>query len=89
MPPSAAPSRANSPSAFNNTGSISSNPVASSSRVVAGVDEVADSLRIAIALAVSGSALHTSLVSARDLHLLSIARKVKAATNVSRVESLS
>jgi hypothetical protein len=53
---------------------------------VTGVDEVADSLRVALALAVNGSALHTSLVAALDLHLLSIARKGKAAASVSRVE---
>ena len=87
MPPFAAPSRASSPSVVINAGSVSFNPVASSSRVVAGVDEVADSLRVAFALAVNGSALHTSRVAALDLHLLSIARKGKAAASVSRVEA--
>ena len=81
MPPPAALSRANSPGA-----SVSLRPVASSSHVVAGVDEVEDSLRGALALAVDGSALHTSLVAALDLHLLSIARKGKAAASVLRVE---
>jgi hypothetical protein len=54
---------------------------------VAGVDEGVDSLRVSLALAVNGSALHTSLVTAFDLHLLSIARKGKVAASVSRVEA--
>ena len=61
--------------------------MASSSCVVAGVDEVADSLCVALALAVIGSALHTSLVAALGLHFLSIARNGKAAAGVSRVEA--
>ncbi len=77
MSPPAASSRANSPSASNNSESVSLKPVVSSSRDVAGIDEVADSLRVALALAVNGSALHTSFVAALDLHLLSIARKSK------------
>jgi len=86
MPPPAAFSRANSPSASNNAESVSLKPVASSSHAVGGLDEVEDSLRAALALAVRGSALHTSLVAALDLHLMSISRKGKATASVLRVE---
>jgi hypothetical protein len=86
VPPPAASSRANSPSASNNAESVSLKPVASSSHVVGGLDEVANSLRAALALAVKGSALHTSLVAALDLHLFSIARKGEATAIVLRVE---
>ena len=84
MPPTVAPSRANSPSA-SNAESASLKSVASSSHDVGGLDEVADSLRDAIALVVKGSALHTSLVAALYLHLLSIARKGKTTASVLRV----
>jgi hypothetical protein len=53
---------------------------------VGGLDEVVDSLRAALAFAVKVSALHTSVVAALDLHLLSIARKGKATASVLRVE---
>ncbi len=86
MPPPGAPSRANSPNASNNAESVSIKPVAAYSHAVGGLDEVTDSLRAALALAVRGSALHTSLVAALDLHLLSIARNGKAAASVLRVE---
>jgi hypothetical protein len=60
--------------------------VASSSHDVVGVEVVADSLRAALALAVGGSSLHTSLTTTLNLHLLSIVKKGKAAVSVSRVE---
>ena len=60
--------------------------MASSLRVVAVIDEVEDTLRVALALAVFGSALHSSLVAALDLYLMSIARKGKAAASVSCAE---
>ncbi len=62
IPPPVAPSRANSPSAINTAGSSSYNRIAPSSRDVADVDELADFLRVALALAMNGNAMHTSLV---------------------------
>jgi hypothetical protein len=83
-PPSAAPSRANSPSV--SAEPVFIKPVATSSQAVGGLDEVADSLRAALALDVRGSAVYSSLVTALDLHLLSIARKGKASASVLRDE---
>ena len=71
------PSRANSPSVSNNAESVSLTPVAPSSRAVVGVDVVEDSLRVALALAVDGSSLHTSLTTSLNLHLLPIVKKGK------------
>ncbi len=83
-PPTAAPSRANSPSA--SVKPVSIKPVATSSQAVGGLDGVADSLRAALALDVRGSALHSLLVAALYLHLLSIARKDKASASALRAE---
>jgi len=84
--PPAAPSYANSPSVSYNAESASLAPVISSSQPVVGVDVVADSLRAALAVAVDGSSLHSSLTAALNLHTLSIIEKGKAAASVSRAE---
>jgi hypothetical protein len=87
LSPPAAPSRANSPSVSNNAESVSLTPVASSPHDVVGVDVVADSLRVALAVAVDGSSLHASLTTTLNLHLVSNVKEGnKAATSVSRVE---
>jgi len=88
-PPSVAPSRAYSPIASSNAEPVSIKPVAASSHVVGGLDEVANYRRAALELAARDSALHTSLVAALDLHLLSIARKGKAAASVLHAKEAS